>query len=117
MRLGGTTVARADLLKRLFRSYKGKNDAAFLEAARELAEEERRKHHQALADELLRILSNGTPVPANGHREFEQVPKDTDRGSALLDIRRPDRFLRDLVLSADQEETLVRILDEVRQWE
>jgi ATP-dependent Clp protease ATP-binding subunit ClpA len=112
-----TTVARADLLRRLFRSYKGRNDPAFLEAAREIAEEERKKHHPALADDLLRILANGTSVPANGHREFEQLPKDSDRGSPLLDIRRPDRYLRDLVLPPTHVDVLNRVIEEFRQWD
>jgi AAA+ superfamily predicted ATPase len=112
-----TTVARADLLKRLFRSYKGRNDPAFLDAARELAEEERKKHHPALADELLQVITNGSAPSLNGHREFEQLPKDTDRGTPLVDIRRADRFLRDIVWAPGQQEAVARVLDEYRQWD
>jgi SpoVK/Ycf46/Vps4 family AAA+-type ATPase len=110
-------VARADLLKRIFKSYKGRNDSAFLEAARELVEDERKKHHFALADELLRIISNGSPSSLNGTRQFEPLPKDDDRGAPLVDIRQLDRFLKDIVWSPDQQETINRVLDEFRQWE
>ncbi len=110
-------MARADFLKRLFKSYKERNDTAFLDAARDLAEEERKKHHIALADELLRILSNGSPLPLNGHRQFEQLPKDDDRGSPLVDIRQVDRYLRDIVWGPGQEETVARVIDEFRQWD
>jgi SpoVK/Ycf46/Vps4 family AAA+-type ATPase len=111
------TVARADLLKRLFKSYKGRNESAFLEAARELAEDERKKHHFALADELLRIITNGTPSSLNGTRQFEPLPKDDDRGSPLVDIRQVDRFLKDIVWCPGQEETINRVIEEFRQWD
>jgi hypothetical protein len=45
-------MARSDLLKKLFRSYKGRNDPAFLDAAREIIDDERKKQHISLANEL-----------------------------------------------------------------
>lgn len=110
-------MARSDLLKKLFRSFKGRNDSAFMEAARELAEDERKKHHQALADELLRILENGTPTPSNGVRSFDALPKDSDRGSLLLDIAQPDCYLQDVILTDAQEKILKRVVTEFRSWE
>ncbi len=59
-------MARSDLLKQLFRSYKGRNDDAFLEAAREIVDEERKKNHEVLANELLRILNPGAATGLNG---------------------------------------------------
>jgi hypothetical protein len=53
----------------------GRNDPAFLEAAREIAEEERKKHHVSLANELLRILDNGAAPPPEGLRDFAPLPK------------------------------------------
>lgn len=111
-------MARSDLLKKLFRSYKGRNDPAFLDAAREIVEDERKKQHISLANELQRILDNGT-----GHNGverplgFEPLPKDTDRGAPLLEVRQPDRYLEDLVLGQAQAAILARVTGEFRQWE
>ena len=110
-------VARSDLLKKLFQSYRARNDAAFVEAAKDIAEEERKKHHGALADELLRIVMNGAAPSTNGHREFEQLPKDNDRGAPLVDVRRVDRFFRDNVWAPEQQETLARVVSEFTQWD
>jgi ATP-dependent 26S proteasome regulatory subunit len=110
-------MARADLLKTLFRSFKNRNDPAFLDAARVLAEEERRKHHHALADELLRILDNGVHAQRNGTKTFEPLPKDTDRGALLLEISQPDRYLTDLILTTCQTQLLSRVLREWREWD
>lgn len=111
-------MARSDLLKKLFRSYKGRNDPGFLDAAREIIEEERRKQHISLANELQRILDNGTPsASADRILSLEPVPKDADRGAPLLEIRHPDRYLDDLVLAEVQRAILMRAIEEFRQWE
>src|SRR5262245_34015904 len=107
-------MARSDLLKKLFRSYKGRNDPAFLEAAREIIEDERKKHHATLANELLKILENGTSPNINGIYGFEPLPKDPDRGAPLLEIRQPDRYLPDLILKDKQTRRLRRVLEEFR---
>jgi SpoVK/Ycf46/Vps4 family AAA+-type ATPase len=111
-------MARSDLLKKLFRSYKGRNDPAFVDAAREIIDDERKKQHVSLANELQRILDNGTGL--NGVERpvgFEPLPKDADRGAPLLEVREPDRYLDDLVLADAQRAVLARVLEEFRQWE
>jgi hypothetical protein len=52
-------MARADLLKRLFEAYQRRDDQGFRLAADELVDDERKKHHAVVANELQRILSNG----------------------------------------------------------
>jgi SpoVK/Ycf46/Vps4 family AAA+-type ATPase len=110
-------MARSDLLKKLFRSFKNRNDLSFLDAARELAEEERRKHHHALADELLRILDNGYQAERNGTKTFDPLPKDTDRGAVLLEVSQPERYLSDLILTKCQTDLVSRVLREWREWD
>ena len=113
-------MARSDLLKKLFRSYKGRNDPSFLEAAREIIDDERKKQHVSLANELQRILDNGaSPIPPSPDRllGLESLPKDADRGAPLLEIRHPDRYLEDLVLADAQRAILVRVIEEFRQWD
>lgn len=112
-------MARADLLKKLFISFKETNQPAFLEAARELIIEEKKKQHIILANELSRILENGTylnPVPVTP-MQFESIPKDSDRGTPLLEIRHPDRYVEDLILSTGQTTTLNNVAEEIREWD
>ena len=94
-------MARADLLKRLFVSYQQRDDPGFRDAAAEIVEEERRKHHPVLANELQRILANGLralDTKRSANPTFEPVPMDGDRRTPLLSVRTPDRYFRDLVL-------------------
>ncbi len=111
-------MARSDLLKKLFRSFKGRNDPAFLEAAREIIDDERKKQHLSLANELQRILSNGTnAADLDRALGFEPLPKDADRGAPLLEVCQPDRCLDDLVLADMQRAAIDRVIEEFRQWE
>jgi SpoVK/Ycf46/Vps4 family AAA+-type ATPase len=113
-------MARADLIKRLFESYQRRDDDGFRAAAEEIVVEERRKHHPVLANELQRVLANGTRIMDevhSAHRLFDPVPMDGERRTPLLAIRRPDRYFNDLVLRPDVHGTLKRIMTEVRGWD
>ena len=113
-------MARADLLKRLFESFQKRDDAGFRTAAEEIVAEERKKHHPVLANELQRILANGTRTMEQVHsaqRVFDPVPMDGERRTPLLTIRTPDRYFNDLVLRPDTRSTFDRIMNEVRGWD
>jgi SpoVK/Ycf46/Vps4 family AAA+-type ATPase len=118
LRGGQQRMARSDLLKRLFRSFLQGDRPAFLDAAREVVKDERRKHHTTLADELTEILDN--PASRNGpsslHR-LEPLPRDKERGIDLVEILHAERHLEDLVLSPTQAETLRAICGEIQSWE
>ncbi|HIK15365.1 MAG TPA: ATP-binding protein [Leptolyngbyaceae cyanobacterium M33_DOE_097] len=114
-------MARADLLKRLIQSYQKHDDRAFREAAEEIIAEERKKHHIVLANELERMLKNG-----NGHLDHGQlqklappgsIPKDIEKGVALLELKWTNRFLDDLILSQEIRSALERVMREFREWE
>jgi SpoVK/Ycf46/Vps4 family AAA+-type ATPase len=90
-----------------------------LEAAQELIQEERKKHHPVVASELERILKNGAmdssePRPL---AVFDPPPRDADRKTSLLEIRQPSRYLEDLVLSDVVRASINRIINEFREWE
>jgi ATP-dependent 26S proteasome regulatory subunit len=112
-------MARADLLKKLFHSYRSRDERAFAEAAEEIIEEERRKHHPVVANELARILRNGAGNLSEKQvfEAFDPPPKDPDRKTTLLEIRQPDRYLDDLVLSAPVRKGVERVVAEFREWE
>ncbi len=113
-------MARADLLKKLFESFQSRDDATFRSVAAEVVEEERKKHHTVLANELQRILVNGTRAleEIRGVRPtFDPVPMDGERRTPLLAVRTPDRYFGDLVLDPEVKSTLERIIYEIRGWE
>lgn len=111
-------MARADLLKKLFRGYGIADRQLFVEAAREIIEEERKKSHIVLANDLTRILENGkAPLGVDVSLKFQSLPKDSDRGSPLLEVRWTDRYIKDLVLTEEQLKILEDTMNEFRQWE
>lgn len=112
-------MARADLLKKLFHSFRNRDERAFAEAAEEIIDEERRKHHPVVANELERILRNGAGNVSEKQMMavFDAPPKDPDRKTTLLEIRQPDRYLDDLVLSDVVRKGVDRLISEFREWE
>ncbi|MCB9831104.1 MAG: ATP-binding protein [Planctomycetes bacterium] len=113
-------MARADLLKRLFRAHRDRDDDAFRSVADELVGNELKKRHVVLAKELREILRDdvrsGSYVPATTSH-FDPVPYDPDRRIPLVTIRVPDRSFRDLVLATEIRSTLDRIGEEIRNRE
>src|SRR5690349_5869216 len=112
-------MARADLLKKLFSGYQRRDDQVFRQAAEELIGEERKKQHPVLANELERILRNGTSDARNGKQlvPLDQSPFDADRKTPLLDVRQPQRYMDDLVLEQPVREAVERIMREFREWD
>ena len=111
-------MARADFLKQLFRAYRESDRESFMDTARSIADEERKKHHPALASELLRILNNGVVAATPSLRgTFQPPPRDHEKRAPLLEIRHPDRYFRDLILNAGTKEILLKVMREFRQWD
>ena len=111
-------MARADLLKQLFRAYRESDRESFMDVARSIADEERKKHHPSLANELLRILNNGVVAATPSLRgTFQTPPRDHEKRAPLLEIRHPDRFFRDLILHVGAKEILLKAMREFRQWD
>jgi len=78
-------MARADLIKRLFRGFKANNPSVFLDAAHIIIEEERKKNHGILAEELSRILNIGFVKQAPTQLSTCQPPpRDTGRRIPLM---------------------------------
>ncbi|MEQ8958028.1 MAG: AAA family ATPase [Coleofasciculus sp. C2-GNP5-27] len=114
-------MARADLLKKLLQSYQKRDDRAFREAAAEIIEQERKKHHIVLANELERILKNGNGYIEQGQPSnltlFGPIPRDADKGVGLLEPKWTSRYLDDLILSQKIRHSLDRLMREFREWE
>ena len=111
-------MTRADLLKELFRAYRDSDRETFTNVAHCIADEERKKRHPALANELLRILNNGVVgATPNLRGTFQSPPRDHEKKAPLLEIKHPDRYLQELVLHAETGEILLRVMREFRQWD
>src|SRR5690606_1481885 len=95
---------------------KQRDDEAFRITAMQIIAEEQQKNHHVLARDLQRILENGSARTLNsaGLREFGSLPRDRERGTLLLEIRSPDRYMTDIVLSDDLKNQIDIILDEYR---
>jgi SpoVK/Ycf46/Vps4 family AAA+-type ATPase len=109
------SMARAELLKRLFRSHQDRDDSAFRAAAAELIDDERKKHHQLIAKELRDIMldSGGT----DNSRQRSLVPMDIEKSTPLFSVRHCDRYLSELVLTPDIKKIIERVLDEYKKTE
>ncbi len=51
---------QGELLRQLFRGYKKRDDSLFKRAAEEIIKDEKAKNHRILADDLEKILLNGS---------------------------------------------------------
>ena len=111
-------MARAELLKQLFRAYRDSDRESFMHVARSIADEERKKHHPVFANELLRILNNGVAAASPTLRAtFQPPPRDHERNTPLLEIRHPDRYFEDVVLDPSIAELLLKVIREFREWD
>ena len=94
-------MANGKLLRKLIRSGTEGDLDAFRNAAKQVIDEERQKHHHLLADDLEAILygrARTTSSPAL-RKLSETIPEDRERGIPLLTVRDPVRSLVDVVLS------------------
>ena len=109
-------MSSGDLLKRLFSSYRRGDSKEFLNAAQELIAEEEQRNHHVLARDLKKILENGTSRSVSSVRRFDldQVPQDRERGTTLLEIRTPQRYLDELIVSPELHDQIKIVLDEYR---
>jgi SpoVK/Ycf46/Vps4 family AAA+-type ATPase len=109
-------MASGDLLKKLFASYRRGDSKEFLIAAQEVIAEEEQRNHHVLARDLQKILENGNGRPVSSVRRFDldQLPQDRERGTTLLEIRTPQRYLDQLVISPELHDQIDVVLDEYR---
>jgi AAA+ superfamily predicted ATPase len=111
-------MARADLIKKLFSSFKHEDKDSFYKIANEIIEDERNKNHGILADELKMILFNGNSIYKNSLNIIKTVtPKDSDKDIPLIDVIYPDKYFSDLIITQDKKESLESIIKEFRNWD
>lgn len=108
-------MARSDLVKALFRTYRQGDDGGFRSTAEALIEDERRKRHDLLANELEAILDE----PSVGRRPLQvsalrPLPKGRDEID-LLELLQPSVSLQQVVLAPEVAVVIEGLVDEFRQ--
>ena len=109
-------MTNSELIKQLFLSFNNKDNEAFVQAAREYIEREKRKKHTIVAKELEKALYQTTGI-ADSQRRFKQnlpIPRDTEKGFPLLEIQHFELDFDDLILSQETKGQLERIIREFK---
>ena len=109
-------MARADLLKKLFSSYKQDDKEMFYTIALEIIEDEKKKNHVLLADDLKMILNGGCQSKKTNVLS-SSTPRDKDKDMPLVEIIYPEKYFSDLIISEDRIELLEQIVREFNNWD
>lgn len=111
-------MARADLLKKLFSSFKIDDREAFLKFANEIIEDERKKNHGILADELKMIISNGSNQTRRSFSNYSaSAGKEKERESALFEVIYPEKYLSDIITTRSNISKIQQIIKEFLNWD
>ena len=109
-------MARADLLKKLFSSFRQDDKEMFYTVATEIIEDEKKKNHGILANDLKLIL-NGNYQMKKTNTLSPSTPKDKDRDMSLVEIMYPEKYFSDLIVSEEKIDQLEQIIKEFNNWD
>ncbi|MDR2352379.1 MAG: AAA family ATPase [Deltaproteobacteria bacterium] len=113
-------MARADLVKKLFSSFKRNDHDGFVKVANDIIEDERKKNHVALAYELSMIINNNTMNTVKNMRALSTASgnkSETEREASLYEIINPDKTLSDVVLTLNNRQKIQGINKEFSNWD
>jgi len=115
---------RSELLRQMFEAFAQGNKNKFLDIAYEVVREEEKKQHHLLAKdlkEILKTVSNGRSVsngmPQSRYKDTVPIPRDTEKGFPLLEVKEFFLDWTDIVLEKDLEKALTQVVDEIRYEE
>lgn len=117
LQLDTRTMATANQLRALLKSYGEKDEERFYAIAMQMAAHEARLGHGKLARELRQLLDQAKAKRPTAERGTAPVPLAAPRGelAGLLSASYPDVRLKNMVLSDALERKLKRLLREQRQ--
>jgi SpoVK/Ycf46/Vps4 family AAA+-type ATPase len=102
-----------DHLRQLFRGYSRRDDEMFRAAAESLIDDERLKNHRLLAEDLERLLRNGSRnAGTTADRLSVEPPRDKERGLALVDVSYPETDWSRLIAPPIVTDELRRVVSE-----
>ena len=111
-------MARADLLKKLFSSFNNDDRDLFIKTAHEIIDDERKKNHSVLADDLEMVLNGDKKnyrktIPTMKTFTASNIEKDV----GLVELSYPDKYLDDIILPQEKIVQLEEIILEFQNWD
>jgi SpoVK/Ycf46/Vps4 family AAA+-type ATPase len=119
----GRSDMRSDLLKDLFQAFAENDTDKFIRAANEIIRDEERKKHGLLAKDLKDIISTApqTTFKSNAlskrYKTNIPIPRDTEKGFPLLEIKDQYYNLDDVILSDELEIQINYIIKDLKSSE
>lgn len=111
-------MSRTDLIKKLFISYKTNDNKMFYKIANEIIDEERKKNHQLIAEDLNRIInSNAIEKKYVMSNTFNRMPIDNEKDIPLVEVIYPDKNFEDIVVTKEKKDQLKEIIREFYNWD
>lgn len=107
-------MARADLLKKLFSSFKNEDRDLFIETAYQIISDERKKKHIILADELENILKE-TKLYYN--KTIPTIKTSEHQDGQLVEISYQDKYFEDIIILEEKKLQLIEIIREFKNWD
>lgn len=105
-----------ELIKQLLLSYNNSDKETFLSAAREYIEREKRMKHTQVAKELEKALfeknGNGTSFTERRFKSEIPIPRDSEKGFPLLEIKSYEECYENLIISEELKAQLDQIIKE-----
>jgi SpoVK/Ycf46/Vps4 family AAA+-type ATPase len=114
---------KSELIKMLFQAYADNDNKEFVQVANEIIKDEEKKKHNLLAKDLKKILS---AMPQNNstlntiskrYKTNIPIPRDTEKGFPLFEIREHYLNFDDLILTKELKERLKDIIEEIKNIE
>lgn len=105
-------MTNGDLLKLLFSSFKQGDEGQFIEVARQIIVEEKKKNHNILARDLQRIIDNNVQKTSRTLSSWHKLPSDRESGVSLVEVREPIKQFSDIILNVDLSKQVEIIISE-----
>lgn len=108
-----------DIVKKLFLSFSSKDNDAFYQLAEEYIKLEEKKRHNIVVKELKQALYNKDFSNTNGRRIRTDIPipRDTENGFPLIEIKKFDIPYEALILDKETKEIINQVIKEIRNIE
>ena len=105
----------SDDIEALFQAFVTKNEELFHQVAQGIIEHEEQLNHHLVAAKLRTIINNQSVHQATLSYRALPIPRDTEKGFQLLEVRRPFSDWSDLIVSKELEERLREIPLEIKK--
>lgn len=110
-------MTESEIIKQLFLSYNSKDEEVFYNIAREYIAREKRKNRKALALDLEKALftnQNGNSSKEKRFKNEQPIPRDSEKGFPLLEIKKYTIDFEKLILSNETKNQLEQIIQEFK---